>query len=88
MFANEPYFDLVAVKNGEPDNMFDSTIEALVGMKKFVESNSNVVIKPNIGRDVPPERGGNTNPKLEWIYLINCILNAERDISTDGSSTG
>jgi len=57
-------FDLVAVKGGEPDVMFVKGIEALGGMKAFVKKGQKVVVKPNIGWDVSPERGGNTNPKL------------------------
>ena len=56
--------DLVAVKGGEPGEMFDRGIEALGGMKAFVRKGQKVVVKPNIGWDVPPERGGNTNPQL------------------------
>jgi uncharacterized protein (DUF362 family) len=56
--------DLVAVKGGEPGAMFDRGIEALGGMKAFVKKGQKVLVKPNIGWDVPPERGGNTNPQL------------------------
>ena len=57
-------FDLVAIKGGEPDVMFAKGIEALGGMKAFVKKGQKVVVKPNIGWDVSPERGGDTNPKL------------------------
>jgi uncharacterized protein (DUF362 family) len=33
-------------------------------MKAFVKPGQKVLVKPNIGWDVPPERGGNTNPAL------------------------
>jgi len=56
--------DLVAVKGGEPGAMFDQGIAALGGMKAFVKKGQKVLVKPNIGWDVPPERGGNTNPQL------------------------
>ena len=57
-------YDLVAVKGGEPDVMFDKAIASLGGMPSFVPKGSKVLIKPNIGWDVPPDRGGNTHPKL------------------------
>ena len=57
-------YDLVAVKGGEPDVMFDKAIASLGGMQSFVPKGSKVLIKPNIGWDVPPDRGGNTHPKL------------------------
>jgi len=53
-------YDLVAVKGGEPEVMFDRGIEALGGLGAFVKKGQTVVIKPNMGWDVPPERGGNT----------------------------
>lgn len=56
--------DLVAVKNGEPAAMFDRAIEELGGMKAFVKKGQRVLVKPNIGWDVPPERAGNTHPAL------------------------
>jgi uncharacterized protein (DUF362 family) len=65
-------FDLVAVKGGESDVMFDKAIAALGGMNKFVQKGQKVVVKPNIGWDVPPERAGNTNPKLVARIVKRC----------------
>jgi uncharacterized protein (DUF362 family) len=65
-------WDLVAVRGGEPDEMFDSGIAAYGGMTAFVSKGSRVVIKPNIGWDVPPERGGNTNPALIGRMVEQC----------------
>ncbi|MDR0392142.1 MAG: DUF362 domain-containing protein [Planctomycetaceae bacterium] len=59
---NKP--DLVVVRNGEPDIMFQKAIEALGGIRKFVKEGQKVVIKPNIGWDKPPEIPANTNPIL------------------------
>jgi len=61
---NAGNYDLVAVKGGEPEVMFEKGIEALGGMKKYVKPGQTVVVKPNIGWDAPPERAANTNPKL------------------------
>lgn len=55
---------LVAVRGGEPDVMFDRGIKALGGIGAFVKKGQTVVVKPNIGWDVSPERAGNTHPKL------------------------
>jgi uncharacterized protein (DUF362 family) len=65
-------YDLVAIKGGEPENMFDSGIASLGGMKAFVKKGQTVVVKPNIGWDVPPERAGNTNPKLVAQIIKHC----------------
>jgi uncharacterized protein (DUF362 family) len=69
----EQHWDLVAVRGGEPDTMFDVGINAYGGMKAFVPRGSKVVIKPNIGWDVSPERGGNTNPKLVGRIVEHCL---------------
>ena len=66
-------YDLVAVKGGEPEAMFDAAIGALGGMTSFVRKGQKVVIKPNIGWDVTPERAGNTNPKLVSRIVHHCL---------------
>jgi uncharacterized protein (DUF362 family) len=65
--------DLVAVKGGEPGAMFDRAIESLGGMKAFVKKGQKVLVKPNIGWDVPPERAGNTNPQLVARIVEQCL---------------
>ena len=69
--ASVPY-DLVAVKGGEPDVMLQNGMEALGGIRAFVKKGQKVVIKPNIGWDVNPERAGNTNPKLVGEIVRQC----------------
>ena len=66
-------YDLVAVRDGEPEVMFDRAIAALGGMMKFVKKGQKVVVKPNIGWDVSPERAGNTNPKLVGRIVKHCL---------------
>ena len=66
-------FDLVAIKGGEPELMFDEAIKAMGGMQAFVKKGQKVVIKPNIGWDVSPERAGNTNPKLVKRVIQHCL---------------
>ncbi|MCL1909484.1 MAG: DUF362 domain-containing protein [Kiritimatiellaeota bacterium] len=55
---------VVAVRNGEPVEMFRKGIEALGGMRTFVKPGQTVVVKPNIGWNKPPEMAANTNPEL------------------------
>lgn len=69
----QPGYDLVAVKNGAPDALFDAGIEALGGMRRFVRTNQTVVVKPNIGWDVVPERAANTNPLLVKRIIEQCL---------------
>jgi len=66
-------YDLVAVKGGTPDVMFDKGIEALGGIGAYVKKGQKVVIKPNIGWDVPPERAANTNPLLVSTIIKRCL---------------
>lgn len=81
LFANTPTtYDLVAIKGGEPDIMFDKGIEALGGIKTFVKKGQTVVVKPNIGWDVPPERAGNTNPKLVLQIIKHCLDAGAKDV--------
>jgi len=73
-------FDLVAIKGGEPDSMFNRAIESLGGMKKFVKPNQTVVVKPNIGWDVEPERAADTNPLLVKQIIKQCLDNGAKDV--------
>jgi uncharacterized protein (DUF362 family) len=77
--AQLPY-DLIAVKGGEPEVMFDQAIEAMGGMKAFVQKGQKVVIKPNIGWDVPPERAGNTNPNLVKRVVERCLQAGAKEV--------
>jgi len=65
--------DLVAVKNGEPDVLFDKAIEAMGGMSKFVQKGQKVLVKPNIGWNSTPETGANTNPLLVKRIVEHCV---------------
>jgi uncharacterized protein (DUF362 family) len=65
--------DLVAIKGGEPEAMFEKGIAALGGMKTFVKKGQTVVIKPNIGWDAAPERAANTNPGLVAKIIEHCF---------------
>jgi uncharacterized protein (DUF362 family) len=73
-------YDLVAIKGGEPDLMFDKAIESLGGMKTFVKTGQKVVVKPNIGWDVTPDRGGNTNPVLVKRIIQHCYEAGAKEV--------
>ncbi len=74
-------YDLVAVKGGEAEQMFDKAIASLGGMPAFVPKGSKVLVKPNIGWDVTPERAGNTNPKLVARIIEHCLQAGAREVS-------
>jgi uncharacterized protein (DUF362 family) len=73
-------FDMIAIKGGEPEIMFDQAIEAMGGMQAFVKKGQKVVLKPNIGWDVIPERAGNTNPKLVKRVIQHCLEAGAKEV--------
>jgi uncharacterized protein (DUF362 family) len=74
-------YDLVAVKGAEPDVMFDNAIASLGGMQAFVPRGSKVLVKPNIGWDVAPDRAGNTHPKLVARIIEQCLNAGAKEVS-------
>ncbi len=72
--------DLVAVRGGEPDVMFDHGMEALGGIRSFVKKGQKVVVKPNIGWDVPPERAANTHPRLVMHIIRQCYEAGAKEV--------
>lgn len=73
-------YDLVAIKGGEPDVMFDEAIKYFGGIKNFVKKNQKVLIKPNIGWDTSPERAANTNPKLVAQVIKHCFEAGAKEV--------
>lgn len=73
-------FDLIAIRGGEPDAMFDKAMSSLGGMKSFVKKGQKVVVKPNIGWDVSPDRGANTNPALVRRIIEHCFEAGAKDV--------
>ena len=66
--------DLVAVRNGEPEDMVRRAIAALGGMEKFVPAGSTVIIKPNICVAYHTyEYAATTNPWVVGALVSLCI---------------
>ena len=78
--ADGPAYDLVAVKGGEPERLFDAGMQALGGMGQFVKPGQTVVVKPNIAWDAPPERAANTHPLLVKRILEHCLQAGARKV--------
>ncbi|MDX9905357.1 MAG: DUF362 domain-containing protein [Bacteroidales bacterium] len=78
--SNPSPYDLVAIKGGEVEAMFDQAIAAMGGMQAFVKKGQKVVVKPNIGWDVSPERAGNTNPALVKRIVRHCLDAGAREV--------
>jgi uncharacterized protein (DUF362 family) len=77
---SSPSYDLVAIKDGEPEAMFDQGIEALGGMQNFVKQGQTVVVKPNMAWDVPLERAANANPRLVKRIVEHCLNAGAREV--------
>jgi uncharacterized protein (DUF362 family) len=75
-----PVYDLVAVRGGDAVGMLDKGLEALGGIAAFVHKGQKVVIKPNIGWDVTPERAGNTNPKIVGRLISHCLQAGAKEV--------
>lgn len=73
-------YDMVAIMGGKADAMFDTAIESMGGMRKFVRQGQTVVIKPNIGWDASPERAANTNPELIKRIVKHCINAGAKEV--------
>ena len=73
-------YDLVAIKGGEPGEMFNKAIEALGGIGNFVKKGQKVLVKPNIGWDAVPERAANTNPALISEIIKQCLNAGAKDV--------
>jgi len=72
---------LVAVKNGERTPMLDRALAELGGIGAFVRPGQTVLIKPNMGWDVPPERAGNTHPELVSRLVALCLGAGAKSVS-------
>jgi uncharacterized protein (DUF362 family) len=64
---------MVYVIGGEPADMFSKGIASLGGIRQFVKPNQTVVVKPNIGWDMTPDKGANTNPELVTAIITACM---------------
>jgi uncharacterized protein (DUF362 family) len=70
--AANGYPDLVAVKGGSPEAMFDRGINAIGGIGRFVKKGQTVVLKPNMSWDVAPNGAANTSPGLVAQIVKHC----------------
>jgi uncharacterized protein (DUF362 family) len=73
-------YDLVAVRGGEPEEMYRRAIEAMGGIGKYVKRGQSVLVKPNIGWDTSPERGANTNPGLVREVIESCLKAGAKEV--------
>lgn len=72
---------LVAVREGTRTAMVDRALAELGGIGAVVKPGQTVLIKPNIGWDVPPERGANTHPELVARLVALCREAGAKSVS-------
>ncbi len=73
-------YDMVAIMGGSPDAMFDLGIQEFGGMGTFVKKGQKVLVKPNIGWDVIPDLGANTNPLLVKRIIEHCFKAGAKEV--------
>ena len=84
--AQENYPDLVALKGGKPEAMFDRGMRQIGGMGRFVKNGQTVVVKPNMSWDLSPEYAANTSPALVAAVVKHCLdAGAKRVVVLDHS---
>ncbi len=74
-------YDLVAVRGEDIVAMFERAMEEMGGMSQWVSPGQTVVVKPNIGWDVVPDRAANTNPDLVGAIVRKCIDAGAKQVS-------
>ena len=73
-------YDLVAVTGGEPAQMYQRAINAMGGISQYVKKGQTVVVKPNIGWDVIPDKAANTNPHLVKAIVKSCLEAGAKEV--------
>ncbi|MFA5264162.1 MAG: DUF362 domain-containing protein [Opitutaceae bacterium] len=72
---------LVAVRDGSRSAMLDRALTELGGLQAFLKPGQSVVIKPNIGWNVTPERGGDTHPELVAHLVKLCLAAGAKTVN-------
>jgi uncharacterized protein (DUF362 family) len=70
--AVQEHPDLVALKGGMPEAMFERGIKEIGGIGRFVKKGQTVVVKPNMSWDVSPGNPANTSPALVAQIARHC----------------
>lgn len=72
---------LAAVRDGTRTAMLERALAELGGLGRFVRPGQTVLIKPNIGWDVPPDLGANTHPELVGRLVTLCREAGAKSVS-------
>jgi len=75
---------LTLSRNDDPIKALHASLDAIGGIRRFVDSGQRVTIKPNVGWDRVPEQAANTNPILVGEMVRLCLAaGASEVIVTD-----
>jgi uncharacterized protein (DUF362 family) len=74
-------YDIVAVRGEDIVAMYQRAMSEMGGISLWVKRGQTVVIKPNIGWDVTPERAANTNPDLVAAIVKDCLKAGARRVN-------
>jgi uncharacterized protein (DUF362 family) len=74
-------FDLVAVRGENIVEMYNRAMQEMGGISQWVKRGQTVVVKPNIGWDVSPDRAANTNPELVGAIVADCLRAGARRVN-------
>jgi uncharacterized protein (DUF362 family) len=64
---------IVLAKNSDPIGALHASLDAIGGIKRFVQPGQKVTVKPNIGWDRTPEQAADTNPILVGEMVRLCL---------------
>src|SRR5512136_489345 len=71
-FGAPPLPDLAVAHGPSPEKIVRAAIDALGGIKRFINRGDVVVVKPNIAWDRVPEQAGDTNPAVVAAVVKLC----------------
>jgi uncharacterized protein (DUF362 family) len=75
---------VVLARNEDHVQALRASLDAIGGIKRFIQSGERVVVKPNVGWDRAPEQAANTNPLLVGEMIRQCLsAGASQVIVTD-----
>ncbi|MDR2452487.1 MAG: DUF362 domain-containing protein [Candidatus Accumulibacter sp.] len=73
--------DLITVRGENRVAMLDRALESYGGIGAFVKKGQKVVIKPNMGWDVPPEHCANTHPDIVARLTKLCLAAGASEVA-------
>ncbi|HWR82852.1 MAG TPA: DUF362 domain-containing protein, partial [Candidatus Deferrimicrobium sp.] len=71
---------LALARNSDPAAALNGALDAVGGIRRFIQAGERVTIKPNIGWDRTPEQAANTNPLLVSEMVRLCLAAGASDV--------